>query len=284
MQLTVWLPLHARRTDTDNLDFTVYRNAAARVAAGLPLYEGCAAPAAEQPPSCYLYPPPLAVALAPLASVSDRAFQAGWYAFLIVAFWAYAAGLARLAGRGAATGVLAAGLLLQVFPGTTVTMSFGNVDMAVWAVCAWALALGSGPLAGLAAAVKVYPGWLLLRRDRGALLGALAALGVLAATVPVVGLHAFVEWRRALAILSSVPSVAGNVSLPHLLGLHGTAATMLPLLGAPLMAFLARGLARPVRAGLVLAVSVLLAPLCWWYYAPILLLPAAALFAPRSAR
>jgi hypothetical protein len=282
VQLVVWLPIHARRTDVASLDFMAYREAAACVANGQPLYDGLAAPWPGRPPQGYIYPPPLAVALAPFAGASDRAFQTGWYAFLLVAFWVYAAGLARLVGRPTVTRVFAAGLVLQIFPGTTVTMSFGNINVAVWAACSWALALESGPLAGAASAFKIYPAWLLLRRDWGAFWGVVVAVAILVATIPIVGADAFFEWKRALAIIATGPSMAGNVSLAHLLGARGAVAALAPAMAALSTSWLARGIPRRARGGLVLGAAVVFAPFCWWYYAPILLIPMAALLGSRA--
>lgn len=284
-QLVVWLPMHARRTET-NLDWIPYFTAADHVTRGEPLYRECATYERDAPPGCYVYPPPLAVAVAPIALAGRDAFQTLWYAGLIVAFWIYAASLMRLAGfELTAANVLPAGVLLLTTPGVARTMSYGNADMWIWALCA--LAIGGGRwrgVIGAAAAFKVFPGWVVLasmaRRERGWRAGAIAAGTCIAAALAVVGLAGFRQWSAAVSILASGPHVVGNVSLPvfvaGLVGIGGPPVVVAPFVGVPLVAFLLRRWDRSVREGLLLVTAVLLAPLCWWYYAPMALIPVAA--------
>jgi len=294
-QVFVWLPLHARRPET-NLDFPRYFEAAVHVAKGEPLYEECARYRVGEPPACYVYPPPLAVALSPLvgAGVDWPTFQILWYAAIVVAFWVYAFALVRLAGLPAtASRVLTAATLIQLVPGTTVTMSFGNVDFMIWALCA--LALGGGrwrPLLGVAAALKVYPGWIVLtslaRRERD-ILAVAVAVALVAASVAVVGVAGFREWSTALSVLASGPRWRSNVSIPlalvRLVGYEGDARGVLvavQLVGVPTVALALRRKTRPLREAAILVASIVLAPVCWWYYAPILLIPAAAWWRGRN--
>jgi len=285
VQVAVWLPLHARRTET-NMDWVVYRDAAENVLAGRPLYADCR-PDPDRPPSCYLYPPPLAVALAPLAALGSTAFQAGWYALLLVAFWVYAFALVRLSGREMSlVNVLAAGALVELAPGTSISMSFGNANMLVWALCALSLS-GSATWAGIGAALKVYPCWAVLaRRDRSTLVGMAAGAAVLGLSALAVGPGAFQQWGAALRVLGPGVRIHGNVGLgidllrvAGLFGYHGAARgflTALPLMGVPAVILATRRLPRELAGALVLVAAVALAPLCWWYYAPMLLMPAAA--------
>jgi Glycosyltransferase family 87 len=296
-QLFVWLPLHARRPET-NLDFPRYFEAAVHVAKGEPLYQECARYRMGEPPNCYVYPPPLAVALSPLvgAGVGWSTFQILWYAAILVAFWVYAFALVRLAGLPlTASHVLTAATIIQLVPGTTVTMSFGNADFMIWALCA--LAIGGGrwrPLLGAAAALKVYPAWILLtslaRRERD-VLALVVAVAIGAASVAVVGVAGFRAWSMALSVLASGPRWRANVSIPvalvRLVGHEGGAKGFLvavQLVGVPSVAIALRRRARPLREAAILVASLVLAPICWWYYAPILLIPAAAWWRGRGAR
>ena len=297
-QLLVWLPLHANRPET-NLDYAPYFDAAVHVAKGEPIYRECARYRTGDPPTCYVYPPPLAVALSPVVAVGLPAFQVLWYAAVLVAFWAYAFALVRLAGLTLTAGhVLTAAAIIQLTPGTTVTMSFGNADVLIWALCA--LAIGGGrwrPLIGAAAALKIYPGWVMLtslvRREKGASAIAVATL-ILAVSFAVVGVAGFHDWSLALSILTAGPRVHGNVSVPVALvriavlaGYQGGARGFLvaaPFVGVPAVAFAIRRSPRMFRDASVLVASVLLAPVCWWYYAPILLIPAAAWWRTRASR
>jgi hypothetical protein len=276
------------------MDFSVYRRAAQHVAAGEPLYAECAAFRLGAPPSCFYYPPVLAVALAPLASLEAPTFQLVWYVGILAAFWLFALGLVRLAGaRTTALHVLGAGALLQLTPGMTTTMSFGNAELWVWALCALALGdLGRRPLLAVAACLKIYPGWAiavaLFRRDERrrawVTVGLAAALIALAAAV--VGVGAFRDWTAALGVMASGLRTGTNVSLPVAalrvagrLGFSGGGAVFLvaaPLLGVPWVAFATRAWPFERSAAVVLVASALLAPLCWLHYAPILLIPAAA--------
>ncbi|HVZ72808.1 MAG TPA: glycosyltransferase 87 family protein [Polyangia bacterium] len=291
-QLVVWLPVHARRADVAWMDVSVYLRVARHAAAGEPLYDECKTFHLGDPPSCFYYPPVLAVALMPLARAAPATAQAVWYAGELVAFWLFAFGLVRLAGmRTTALHVLAAGALVELFPGTVVTMSLGNVDLWVWALCALALGGRGAGAMGLAAALKVYPAWgvatALARRTPSAWRGVALAVVACAAAALVVGVRGFRDWTLGLGVLASGLRVPTNVSLSlALASLVGAGSAFLvaaPLVGPPLVAVVTRRLDARVSIGLVLVASVLLAPLCWWYYAPILLIPGAAAWRARSA-
>jgi hypothetical protein len=291
-QVAVWLPLHTRRADGEWMDFSVYRRVAQHVAAGEPLYGECATFKLGDPPSCFYYPPVLAVALAPLARLEAPTFQAVWYGGMLAAFWLLALGLVRLAGaRPTLPLVLGAGAVLQLTPGMTTTMSLGNVELWVWALCALALGdLGRRPLLAVAACLKVYPAWAigvsLFRRERRAWVTVGVAVGLAALAAVVVGVGAYRDWTAALGVLASGLRPGTNVSVSvaalrgaEALGLAGHGAAFLvvaPLVGVPAVAFATRSWSVERSAALVLVASVLLAPLCWLHYAPIVLIPAAA--------
>jgi hypothetical protein len=309
VQVAGWWPRHARRDD-HWLDARYYFEAARHVRRAESLYRECAGYRIDEPPTCYLYPPTLAAALSPLGGAGRTLFQAVWYGVILAAFWAYVVGLLRLARIPlTASNVLAAGLVGQLVPGMIVTMSFGNADVLVWALCAFAVgAERSAGLMGLAAALKVFPVWPVAlawgaRGRRGfALRGGAALVLAAAVTALVAGPSSFVEWiRSGSAPLSQGTTVHGNFSAPmgvlRLLALAGaldlgagtmpTAARVFlvvcPLVGVPAIWHRLREAPPGLRDGLTLVAAVLLSPICWWFYAPLLLVPLAAWRGARSA-
>ena len=142
----------------DGLDFRIYQRAAARAAQGLTPYESCA-----HAPGSATRLPALPASLRggdrPAGHLSPAGFQKGAYLVLLIAFWAYAAGLVKLArGQVRASETLIAGVLLFVTPGLNITMSLGNLDLVVWALVAWGLATEAAlPLLVVAAAFKIWP-------------------------------------------------------------------------------------------------------------------------------
>jgi hypothetical protein len=280
--LVYWLPGHATR-NTDGLDEPGLYEAGSRVLRHAPLYEG-AAEAFYSSRAPYIYPPPLAVVVAPLAALPARAFQGVWYALVLAGFWAYAAGLVRLVGaRVSVANVLGAGFLLQLVPGTAVSMSFGNADVIVWALCAWSLvpplknrfASGGAALAGVAGALKVFPGWSLLAKPRRDMaVGVGVAVAVCLATLAVVPVSDWIAWVRLMGQVGARGmSWHTNVSLPALLGVHGLA----PMIVAVAAGIALRGRVAPeFGGGLLMALGLWLSPICWWHYLPVLLMPAAS--------
>jgi hypothetical protein len=301
LQGALWLPAHWARTDTANLDFTVYREAAASVVAGRPVYGSCRGSDVRVPPNCYLYPPPFAAALAPLGGLSARAFQRAWYLAILVGFWGYAAALTAIACRRVTLARLSiAGLVLLFTPGTAVTMSFGNGDLFVWTLSALALASPRwrAALAG-AALLKLYPAWAagvaVVREGRRALWpsAVVGAAGFLLGGL-VLGFGAYAAWLRdsgpVLAqgslvwINFSVPMAAlrllsalglGDLSGPALPAGAVTFLVLAEIGGVGLVAIATRRTRPEMQYALVLLAAVVFAPICWWYYAPVALIPGA---------
>ncbi len=287
-QILVWYPryaLHPPAPD-DRLDFRAYQRGAARAAAGLTPYESCAHPPAE-PPTCLLYPPPFAAAIAPAGHLSPQGFQKGAYLVLLIAFWAYAAGLVKLArGEVRASETLIAGVLLFVTPGLNITMSFGNLDLVVWALVAWGLTTeGALPLLVVAAAFKIWPvvslAVLLVARPARIRPAILTAMFLFAGTVAVLGLSSFREWRElAVPGLQAGTLWAANVSVVAILGRLGIAMPMplrpvLPIAAALAIWLALRKQPERLRASLCGVAAMVCAPICWWKYAPVLLIPLA---------
>ena len=160
-------------------DTRAYYDAGVAVRTGEPLYR-------TPPPGPhefngrweYLYPPPLAAILSPVATWSYRTFDRAWLLLNLAAFWAFAAALGRIAlGRWSAAGSLRWGAALFFWPGAVLSIHYGNIELVILALVALALAVpvSAGGALGLAAAVKITPGWGLLpflaRRPRSTALG-----------------------------------------------------------------------------------------------------------------
>ena len=223
MQLWTWLPNHMRRGH-DGMDFAVYHTAAQNLVAGRPVYDSERRADLRTPPTSFLYPPTALALLRPFGHIDIGTFQRIWYPLLVVAFWAFAAALARLATqRLAVVDTLAAGAMLWMTPNLDVSMSFGNVDVIVWAVVAWAFAAPAvaACLLTVAAAIKLYPiGALIVvmlrdpRRPRQVVQAAATALGLVVIVLAATNRGTVHEW-----LSYGVPAVnagcfhPGNLSL-----------------------------------------------------------------------
>jgi hypothetical protein len=287
-QVLVWYPryaLHPPAPD-DGFDFRIYQRAAARAARGVTPYESCAH-APEAPPGCLLYPPPFAAAIAPAGHLSPAGFQKGAYLVLLLAFWAYAAGLVKLSlGRVGASETLIAGVALFVTPGLNITMSLGNLDLVVWALVAWGLTADAAfPLLVVAAAFKIWPvvSLAVLVAAKPARLRPVIFTTVLlfAAAVAILGASSFRDWRElAVPGLQAGTLRITNVSVVAILGRLGIALPAPLRMALPAAGALAIWLALPkrnerLRASLCGIAAMICAPICWWKYAPILLIPLA---------
>lgn len=279
MLLLVWLPRQATRTDVRDLDLYVYYQTAVRLAHGQPIYTGL-----------FVYPPTFAALVRPAAAMSLPVFQATWSVITLGAFWAYAAGLARLAFRRLTLPrVLSMAALVMLTPGTNATMNYGNVNLAIWALIAWSLPAGAGLAVG--ACLKIYPG---VVAAAGAIrypstawrqLGAATALGLL--SLAVLGPGPFLEWSRAgLVPLPDCTLVEGNLSLStgllkilHIADFRGALARAIYLAVPALViggTFWRTRRWPPTAAGAaVLVATVWSSPVCWQSSLPILLIPLA---------
>jgi hypothetical protein len=159
-QILVWYPRQAIRSDYADTDLDVFHHTAVKVARGEPIY-GEARASLRQPPHSLLYPPTFAALIRPAAALDVAQFAKIWYGLVLVAYWLFAWGLARLAFPAAgADHVLGVGTVLQLVPSVYWTMGLGNVDIMVWALVAWALSVTStwGVVLLVAAAwIKAYP-------------------------------------------------------------------------------------------------------------------------------
>lgn len=293
-------------------DFSAYWDAARRLLEGTALYGAhqLAGPYAPQVQYLYLYPPPLAAAVTPLAALFPTDYRAAAWAWsaigVIVLAWSVLA-LARserlaerfpvLGGRGRWLLVAAA----FAFPPVVGELVMGNVHLLLLGLltAAWLgirRGTGNGDLVGgvaigVAAVVKVFPGLLLLwflltRRYRAALgvvIGALALVGV---TLPLTGIEPWLQFPTVLANLSApsdtTDTLAPTVWLAPYVGFLGarivvTAAALLLLVGLSIGARHDLPSARPsivARSfGAAIVLSVLVAPALYHHYLALLVLP-----------
>jgi|GEM_PF-1471601 len=259
----------------------------------------------------YPYPPFFVAFLAPLAKLPLVSYARAWYVVLYLAFFAYAACLARLAtGRATLPRTLAAAGVLAAVPGAQLALMVANVEPVLWALFGAALAFPALRGAGFAASamVKLYGGWALLLaawhegrpvvRSAALAVGAGFAAGFLVFG-PVKFLGWFLDWVRYMVpvvgqgTFAFDPQFGGtNVSLsfsglrvvralgweyrPGPLPQWARLYLTVMALGAPLLtAWLARRTEPVMRYALVTVAAVLFAPLCWATYLPLLLAPLA---------
>ncbi len=311
LQLSVVAPREFARTDIDR-DVPVYWQAAKNVRANVPIYTKQVSYGPDHfPQSIYIYPPPFAAVIAPLGSLSFKAFSKVWFCLILLAFWIFAYSLAKLfKGERKVTlrDVLVWGLVAGLFPGTYTAIGLGQVDPILWALFAIGLiGIARPALWALAALVKAFYVWpwiadliTTFQRDGvrvalRALAGAMLVIGILVFYGGIIcGWHSYVVWGRdVLPTLSQGNFKYDNVSLsfavlrlarlvgwdylggplPLLAHLWLTAASI----GAPLLAWwLSRHRMLQIKHACIIAASVLFAPVCWTCYLP-LLLPLVAL-------
>jgi hypothetical protein len=289
VQILVWYPRYALEPvrPEDGYDFPIYERAAARTSAGLGPYESCAHDPAVAP-HCLLYPPPFAAAISLARRASPLTFQRGTYLLILLAFWAYAAGLVKLAfGHVTVSTTLVVGAALFALPGVNVTMALGNLDMIVWALLAWGLATEAAlPLVVVAAAFKLWPAVslavLLIAKPARIRPTAITAAALLAGTLALLGPSSFTDWfHLAVPGLRAGTLKPTNVSLVALLGrmglpVHDPLLTLLPAAGAVGTGWLLRRQPERVRASLVGIAATVCSPIFWSKYAAVLLIPLAA--------
>jgi Glycosyltransferase family 87 len=286
--LLVWLPRHAMRPDVREVDLYIYYQTALRLKYGEPIYTGF-----------FVYPPMFAALVRPAAALALPVFQASWYAVMVASFWAYVAGLARLAfGRLTLRRVLAVAPLVALTPGTDAIMSFGNIDLMIWALIAWSLPYGGG--LAVAGCLKFYPAIVVaagvIRCPSTGRRQFAAAATLVALSLVVLGPVPFVEWFRAGGVpLPNCTLIAPNVSLStgilrilHVTAFRGGVARAV-YLGVPALListtfWVTRRWSPSAAAAAVLITTVWSAPVCWIGWLPILYIPLAVWLRTRLAR
>ncbi|HJP89241.1 MAG TPA: glycosyltransferase 87 family protein [Candidatus Limnocylindrales bacterium] len=296
-------------------DFSFYWRAANHLLHGEPIYSAAqlAGPYAPQGQDGFLYPPPLAAAVTPLAAVFRDPLAAAWiwWALGLIVLVASVLALGRserlgerfpmLAGRG--RWLLVAGAL--AFPPVVGELVLGNVHLLLLGLLtlAWlAVRRGTqrgewvaGAAIGVAAVIKVFPGFLVLwflltRRWRAAAGAAVAAVAVSVVALPFTGIQPWLDYPTVLANLSAPADVtdtlAPTVWLAPYLGF--LAARILVTLAALVLLWLAATRARGTAAGAeghgddgtlarsfaaAVVLSVLIAPAIYQHYLTLLVLP-----------
>ena len=283
-------------------DFSAYWTAAGHLLHGLPIYaaDQLSGPYAPQRQFLYLYPPPLAAAVTPLAAIiPDHYRTAAWVwaaigaAILVGGSWAVARSIGLIDRARTATGLVPWILLAAVFgfPPVIGELVLGNVHLLLFGLfaVAWlgirqgdrAGEMWAGLAVGIAAVIKVFPGllilWFLLTgRRRAAGWAVIGAIGIVLLALPITGLRPWLDFPAALLNLSSpsdtTDTLAPTVWLASFMS-FGTARVVVTVVALVVLAFAARRL--PTRRSFVVAVllSVLVAPALYHHYLAILVLP-----------
>ena len=219
-------------------DFTYYWTAARHLIEGQPIYSAAqlAGPYAPQGQDGFLYPPPLAAAMIPLASffpTDPRAANVVWAAIgallltvSVRSLWHYERIDERypiLAGRGSWLLVAAA----FAFPPVVGELVLGNVHL----LLLWLLTLAwlgirrgdpggrwrGGAMIGVAAMIKVFPGvllvWTLVGGMTRAAIGLLIGAGLtMLLTLPWTGTLPWLDYPTVLANLSAPADTADTLA------------------------------------------------------------------------
>lgn len=293
-------------------DFSAYWAAAGHLLAGGSIYSPAqlAGPYAPQAQYLYLYPPPLAAAIAPLAWLFPTDYRAAawiWSALgAVVLAWSVLA-LARSEALSERFPVLeGCGRWLLVvaafgFPPVIGELVLGNVHLLLlglltlsWLGVCRSGARGdllAGVAVGVATVVKVFPGALLLwflltRRYRAARAVLIGAGALVLVTLPFTGIEPWTQFPTVLANLSApsdtTDTLAPTVWLAPYIGFLGarivvTAAALLLLVLISIRARHDPPSARPAAVSRSFAVaivlSVLVAPALYHHYLALLVLP-----------
>jgi hypothetical protein len=285
--LAAWAAL--RSSTGHDFDLDAYLGAAHRLAGGGSAYqpETIGGPFTPGPHGLYLYPPPLAVLLAPFSGWSDEVVSAAWF-WLRVGL--LAVGCAALPVRAPIRGTLF-GVAALSYP-VLLDLNLGNVSIIVFTLSALVWRRLDGPASGVALGLSLalrppfalIGAWFALRRRWSPLAWtAIAGTVLVVVSLPLVGIGSYLDYLAVVRNLTGMDAVPRNVSfgavaaaaglappLPSLAGLGGAAVALVIFVAA---------LRRDAEVGFVAAVgaSLLLAPLLWAHYLVALILPAALL-------
>ena len=270
-------------------DFEAYHSAARRLVDGLPLYPPGAAEAYNSGAyqGLYLYAPPLAIAMMPIAQVDLQAAAVAWL-WLRVAVLIAAIAILPIS-RGARAGTIAVAAL--TFP-VWYDLNLGNVSVVLFALSAIVWRYRTSPVAAVAlafAGVVRYPfaivglALVLARRFRQVASTIVAGLLICAATLAVVGVSGWLDYVRFVGALRDLSGGEQHLSLANTaaaLGLPGPSGAWVGLgiaiaLAATWMA--ARRRDFEIAVVVSLTATLLFAPFFHPHYLVQLLVPAAYL-------
>jgi hypothetical protein len=271
-------------------DFGAYDAAARRVVAGEPLYVADTVDAYREGryDGLYLYPPPLAVALTPVALIDPRAAAIAWFVIRAVLL-----GLGCWVMPVSRTARLSTFAVAAVSFAVLIDLNLGNISVVVFALSAVAWRLLDGPLAAVAHAALVamrfpfgafFVVWLVQRRFRMIVMTILAGLGLIAASLPIVGVGSYRDYLTILTGLPDISTGLHNFSLkstalavgipPAVAGLATIAGVVVGLVA---IAFAGRRRDADVAFVVTAVATLLTAPFLHPHYLVMLLLPAALL-------
>ena len=282
-------------------DFSAYWVGARQVLEGLSPYlpSQLAGPYSPQQQFLYLYPPPLAALVTPLAFLIAGSYKAAAWVWTALAAAALVASVlamyrserldrfALLAGRGRWLLVAAA----FAFPPVVGELVLGNVHLLLLGL----LTLGwlgiqrgggrgewiAGLAVGVAAVIKVFPAvillWFLLtRRFRAAAGVVVGAMAVALVTLPLTGIEPWLQYPTVLANLGppsdTTDTLAPTVWLAEAIGFT-PARVIVTAAGLALLAWAALRLDATRSFAVAVLVSVLIAPAVYHHYLALLVLP-----------
>lgn len=270
-------------------DYQAYDAAVRRIAAGLPLYPPGVAEAynSGEYANLYLYPPPLAVLLLPVAALATDTAAVLWLGLR----------LALLVGGALLLPVPPLARMATLFAGAIsfpvwYDLNLGNLSVVLFALSAVVWRYRDGATGGVALAVAGvlrYPFGIVLlalalaRRWRavGATLVAGVVIGL--ATLPVVGFEAWFDYLRTLGALRDVSAGEHNLSFAttaHAFGIPGPDGLWVAFgIGSALALTTFAALRRSPETAVVvgLAATILFFPFFHPHYLVQLLIPAAFL-------
>lgn len=287
-------------------DLSAYWSAALRLLDGMSPYQAAqlSGPYGPQEQFLYLYPPPLAAVVSPLAVLFPSDYRAAawvWTSIGAVILVATVLALWRserlgdrfpiLSGRGRWFLVAAA----LAFPPVVGELVLGNVHLVLlglltiaWLGVRQSDARGewvAGVAVGLATVIKVFPGvllvWFILTRRYRAAAGVVIGAGALAlVALPITGLDPWLQYPTVLANLSSptdtTDTLAPTVWLAPLLGFTAGRITV-TVVGLAIVGWAAVRSSRPDSGArsfaIAVTVSVLIAPALYQHYLALFVLP-----------
>ena len=273
-------------------DFQAYAGAADRVLHGQPLYDPNVEVAGGF--AIYLYPPPFALAIVPLALIGGTAATAAWTILLVAAFLG---GVALLPVSRMVRWLLV--LLGAVDWPLLYSLKLGQVGPILFLLLAigWRWLDRPGPLGasiGLGTLIKVQPalliGWAALTgRWRAAGIAVAVIVAVVGASLVLLGTSPWVDYPALLARVSSPLTTPHNFTpgaIAVQAGVPVATASVIQVatVVVALLAVVVAARAATAEASYLVAVvaSQVLSPLLWDHYAMLLLLPVAWLLERRQ--
>jgi alpha-1,2-mannosyltransferase len=275
-------------------DFSAYWQAGRRLLDGDSIYAPFQTAGTYSPQTQYLYiyPPFLAVVVAPFAAAFDDYRAANWI-WALIGMVMLVSAVHLLARREKVAKGLDGVLLVAaafVFPPVVGELIIGNVHLLILGMLggSWlAIRRGTsrddvvaGALVGVATLIKVFPGlivvWFLLTGRLRVAAAALMTIALLAvATLPVSGIGPWLDYPTVLLNLGP-PIELADVLAPTvwLSGiLPSSAARILVIVaGLVVVVWAARRRSDPVSFGIAVAVSLLIAPALYPHYLAIMVL------------